>query len=32
MTIKEKEINIEFLKKLNDDLTNQIKRKKGDIL
>ena len=29
MTIKEKEINIEFLKKLNDDLTNQIKRKKA---
>ena len=29
MTIKEKEINIEFLKKLNDDLTNQINRKKA---
>ena len=28
INIKEKEMNIEILKKLNDDLTNQIKRKK----
>ena len=29
INLKEKEINIEFLKKLNDDLTNQINRKKN---
>ena len=29
MNLKEKEINIEFLKKINDDLTNQINRKKN---